>query len=95
MVSSIIKFVLKVALIIWLVIFIIQRISSLRLDTFFLPILFLVICLMFIKRWLPFLYNFIKRILSWTLKATASWLWQNPERKGGANVKQPRMRWRS
>lgn len=94
MASKIIKFLLKAALIAWLILFVISRIFSAQLDNLFLPIVLLIVGIMLVKRWLPFFYALMKRVASWLLKTTANLLWPKPERKGGANVRQPRMRWR-
>lgn len=94
MANKIIKFLIKATLIAWLILFVISRIFSVRLDSFFLPIVLLVIGFMLVKRWLPFLYALMKRAASWLLKTTANLLWPEAERKGGASVRQPRMRWR-
>jgi hypothetical protein len=55
-------------------------------------VLFLVFALM--KRWFPTVFNYQKRIGKWALKETANRLWKKPEKKGGANIRQTRMKWR-
>ncbi len=91
---SAIKFTLKIFLAVWIIFFIVSRITSVRLDAFFLPVFFLVFGRLIFKRRLPFLYSLMKRIAARTIKTLAGWLWQREEKKGGAHIRQPRMRWK-
>jgi hypothetical protein len=88
------KFLLKVAVLVWLAQYLLSQLHSVRIDNYIVPILLLALCLVLLKRWFPPLYGFLKRIAAWTGKAIAGWLWYKPERKGGASMRQPRMRWR-
>ncbi|MBZ0221278.1 MAG: hypothetical protein K8I01_12705 [Candidatus Methylomirabilis sp.] len=46
------------------------------------------------KRWLPNVYKLLKGLVIRFLKGFAGWLWGQAERKGGATIRQTRMRWR-
>lgn len=46
------------------------------------------------KKWFPTTYGLTKRVGIWTAKGMATRLWKRPEKKGGASVRQARMRWR-
>ena len=58
-----------------------------------LTIIVLGIWLALMKKWFPWLYVLQKRLGLWTLKSIAGRLWGKSEKKGGANVRQARMRW--
>jgi hypothetical protein len=61
---------------------------------FFVPIAVLILVLMLMKRWFPSLFTIMKRITLRSVKALVAALWQKPERKGGANVRSQRLRWK-
>jgi hypothetical protein len=88
------NFVLKVVLLILLVRYLALEIHTVWTHNNLVPLLLLVLCLALLKRWFPPLYGFMKRIAVRTIKAVAGWLWRKPEKKGGAHVRQPRMRWK-
>ena len=60
-----------------------------------LPIVILLFVFALMKRWFPTVFNYQKRFGKWALKETAHWLWKKPEKKGAANIRPKRMRWRS
>ena len=61
---------------------------------FVLAVIVLGMGLALMKRWFPTMHGLTKRIGIWTAKGMAAWLWRRPEKKGGANVRPARMRWR-
>ncbi|MBI1912105.1 MAG: hypothetical protein HYS21_08895 [Deltaproteobacteria bacterium] len=59
-----------------------------------LTLLIALIAIYAMKKWLPNIYKLLKRLVIRFLKGFAGWLWGQAERKGGAVIRQTRMRWR-
>ncbi len=93
--DSLLKLLLKSVIVAGLAYYVAAR---LHIDAaLVLPLLFLILIFMLVKRYFPFAFRFIKRLAKWLLKVALSalkWLWRKPERKGGAQIRQSRMRWR-
>jgi hypothetical protein len=55
---------------------------------------FLLMALHFMKRWFPFVMNPLQKWTTRGLKSVASVLWKKPERRSGAKIQLPRIRYR-
>jgi hypothetical protein len=89
------KTVLKWIFIIAIIACVIQHIPCSGTEmSLFVPIVILIIVLMLMKRWFPFIFNVLKMIFLFIARSFAKILWQRPERKGGATVRPHRIRWR-
>ncbi len=95
MFNTALKVILKLAVVVIAIRYVITQLAGISIDTsLILGILILLFALALIKRWFPFIFNFAKRLCMWTLRITIGWLYKKPEKRGGANIRPARMRWR-
>jgi|GEM_PF-6161049 len=95
MFTKVLKFVLVSAVIVTAIQYLVSGITGYRIDAaIIIVLLLLILTLRLFKKWLPSVFGISKKLFLWIAKRIGGWLWQKPERKGGAAARPARIRWR-